>query len=115
MDKQRRGAVLHGMFTLANGVSEQEFATAFAAFFEHLRDKGFALSYRIMRRRPLEGFGMPLPDFAHYAAIEFRDLDHEQACYGYVAADAEPVRSLHRAMNSKVSRGSAHFFVSADI
>jgi hypothetical protein len=88
------------MFELADGVSEQEFAAAFVAFFEHLRE---------------QGFGMPLPGFTHYAAIEFADLEREQACYGYVAADAEPVRSLHRTMNSKVKRASAYFFVSADI
>lgn len=110
-----RGAVLHGMFELADGVSQQEFAAAFAAFFEHLREQGFALRYRIMRRKPLEGFGMPLPGFMHYAAIEFADLDREQACYDYVAMDGEPVRSLHRAVNSKVKRASAYFFVSADI
>jgi hypothetical protein len=90
----RRGAVLHGMFELADGVSEPEFAAAFAAYFTHLQQKGFALSYRIMRRKPLEGFGMPLPGFAHYAAIEFADLDHEQACYDY--ARRTPSRFAHR-------------------
>lgn len=115
MENPRQAAILHGMFELADGVSEQELAAAFTVFFEHLRDQGFAVRCGIMRRRPLDGFGVPLPHFAHYAAIEFRDLDSEQACYDYVKADAEPVRSLHRAMNAKVRRGSAYFFVSADI
>jgi hypothetical protein len=84
------------------------------AFFEHLRDKGFARALRVMRRKPMPEFGAKLPDFTHYAAIEFHDLHTEQACYGYVVANADPVRTLHHAMNPKVMRG-AQFFVSADI
>ena len=107
--------ILHSLFELNEGVSEPEFTAAFAAFFEHLRDKGFATAYRVMRRKPLEGFGQPLPGFTHYVAIEFHDLDAEQACYDYVAENAPPVRALHHAMNSKVKHGAAHFFVSADL
>lgn len=68
-----------------------------------------------MRRKPLEGFGQKLPDFSYYAAIEFADLEREQACYDYVARNAEPVRSIHTAMNSQVKRRSAYFFVSHDV
>ena len=50
-----------------------------------------------------------------YAAIEFPDLEREQACYDYVAADAEPVRTVHRAMNTLVKKGSSHFFVASDV
>ncbi len=53
-----------------------------------------------------------MPDFGYYAAIEFDDLEREQACYDYVAQNAEPVRSIHGAMNSRVKRGAAYFFVS---
>ena len=112
---EQQKAMLHSLFELNDGVAEAEFTAAFVAFFEHLRDRGFATACRVMRRKPLDGFGQPLPGFAYYAAIEFHDLDAEQACYDYVAENAPPVRSLHHGMNSKVKRGSAYFFVSSDL
>lgn len=108
-------AILHGLFSLNEGVSEAEFTAAFAAFFEHLKEKGFARAFQVMQRQPLPGFGAGLPEFAYCAAVEFHDLACDQACDDYIAADEAPVRSLHRAMNSKMRRGSAHFFLSADV
>ena len=35
---RQAGAVLHGLFTLANGVSEQEFFPAFEVFYQHLKE-----------------------------------------------------------------------------
>jgi len=80
------------------------------AFYSHLVEMGFARSYRLMRRVPLQGFGATLPSFEYHAEIEFPDLGEDEACYRYVQKDEEPVRSLHRAMNSKVQRGSADLF-----
>jgi hypothetical protein len=109
------GAVLNGLFTLADGISEEEFFPAFEAFYQHLKEMGFVRSYRMMRRQPLEGFGAPLPNFDYHVEIEFPSLDEDQACYDYVKEDKEPVRSLHRAMNSKVRRESAHFFLGVHV
>jgi hypothetical protein len=51
----------------------------------------------------------------NFFTLEFRDKETEERCYQYVAANAEPIRALHRAMNSKVERGTAMFFVCADV
>ena len=110
-----KGAVLHALFTLAHGVAETEFISAFEAFYEHLREMGFVCAYKIVRRQPLEGFGVPLPAFDYDIAIEFPTLKHDQACYDYVKMDQEPVRSLHRAMNSKVKPGTEHFFLGVSL
>jgi hypothetical protein len=112
---KQTGAVLHALFTLADGVSEQEFFPAFEAFYQHLKDLGFVHSCRVMRRQPLEGFGAPLPSFDYHVEFEFLSLEKDQACYDYVRENKEPVRSLHRAMNSRVMHGSAHFFLTAHI
>jgi hypothetical protein len=96
-----------------DGVAEAEFMPAFEAFYNHLMDMGFARGYRIMRRQPLEGFGKTLPPFEYHAEIEFFGLAEDQACYEYVRRNEEPVRSLHRAMNSKAS--SADFFLAVCI
>jgi hypothetical protein len=42
---------------------------------------------------------------------EFLDEMAEQRCYHYMKANAEPVRTLDRAMNSKAERGTAMLFV----
>jgi hypothetical protein len=108
--ERRPGAVLHGLFTLSDGVSEQEFLPAFESFYRHLHEKGYVSGYQIMRRQPLEGFGAPLPNFEYDIAIEFPSLEQDQACYEYVKKNEEPIRSLHRAMNSKV-KPDAYFFL----
>ena len=82
---------------------------------EPMVEMGYALGDRLMRRKPLVGFGRRLPNFSYYAAIEFADLEREQACYDYVARDADPVRSIHVGMNSHGKRSSANFFVSYDV
>ena len=105
------GATLHGLFTLVDGVSEQEFLSAFAAFYGHLKERGFVRSYRVMRRQSLDGFGAALPDFDYHVEIEFPKLEKDQACYDYAKKNEEPIRSLHRAVNSKVKSGSAYFFL----
>ena len=111
MEKQA-SAVLHGLFSLADGVSEQEFFPAFEAFYQHLKGMGFVRRYQMMRRQTLDGgFGAPLPDFDYHVEIEFPSLEQDQACYEYVKKNEEPVRSLHRAMNSKVKGGTAYFFL----
>jgi hypothetical protein len=107
--------ILHGLFDLREGEAETEFKQAFHAFVDHLQDKGFVVRRRLMRREPHEGFESGRPAQRYYTAIEFPDLVVEQACYEYVAADEEPVRSLHRAMNSKVEPSSTSFFLCSDV
>ena len=114
MEKQK-GAALHGLFTLKAGTSESEFLSAFESFYGHLKEMGYVRGCRMMRRQPLDGFGAPLPQFDYHVEIEFASLQQDQACYDYVKKNEEPVRSLHRAMNATVKRGSAYFFLSACI
>jgi len=109
--EEKSVALFHSLFTLKDDVSEPEFLIAFEAFYDHLVAMGFARGYRIMRRQPLEGFGKSLPEFEYHAEIEFPSLAGDQACYEYVKRNEEPVRSLHRAMNSKAKSGSADFFL----
>ena len=113
--KKQKGAALHGLFTLKTGTSEAEFLSAFEGFYGHLKERGYVRGYRMMRRQPLDGFGAPMPPFDYHVEIEFANLQQDQACYDYVKKNEEPVRSLHRAMNAMVKRGSAYFFLGAFI
>ena len=78
------GATLHGLFTLMDGASEQEFLSAVAAFYGHLKERGFVRSCRVMRRQLLNGVGAALREFDYDVEIEFPNLEQEQACYDYV-------------------------------
>ena len=104
-------ATLHGLFILVDRVPEQEFLSAVAAFHGHLEDRGFVRFHRVMRRQLLDGFGATLPDFDYHVEIGFPNLEQELACFNYIRKNEEPVRSLHRAMTSKVKRGLAYFFL----
>src|SRR5262245_391481 len=68
-----------------------------------------------MRQIIPSGPAFPRPSQTQLVAFEFMDENTEQRCYAYVAANAEPIRTLHRAMNAKVERGSEMFFVCADV
>src|SRR5579864_789513 len=103
-----------GVFALRDGVSEEEFLPRLNAFLQHFIDVGFASSYRVMRREPLEGFGKTLPAFTYRGELIYPDLERERAAYEYVKRRAEQVHSLHVAMNSMV-RPDADFFVEARI
>ena len=98
-----------GVFTLRDGVTEEEFLPKLHAFFQHFIDVGFAKGYRIMRREALDGFGKTLPAFAYRGELIYPDLEREHAAYEYVKHHGEPVTSLHLAMNSMVKRGADFF------
>jgi hypothetical protein len=102
-------AIFSGVFELREGLSEEEFLPTLKAFFEHFIDQGFASEYLILKREVLDGFET-LPAFTYRGALVYGDMVREQAAYGYVKQNDEPVRSLDHAMNTKVKR-SADFFV----
>ena len=62
--------------------------------------------YRVLRQIPLERFGKTLPPFTYRGELQYPDSEREDAAYAYVKKDEEPIRSLHRAMNSKVQQGA---------
>ena len=107
--ESRPEVAFSGVFILCDGVNEAEFLPTIHAFYQHLIDAGFACAYRVLRRIPLEGFGETLPPFTYRGELQFPNSEREAAAYAYVKKDEEPVRSLHRAMNSKVERGADFF------
>jgi hypothetical protein len=106
--------VLHALFDLNQDVGEDDFRAALDGFCGHLQREGYVLSWRWMQQIQPAGPSFPRPTQRQFVAFEFLDAPSEARCYDYVAANREPVRTLHRAMNSKVKRGSAMFFVCAD-
>jgi Family of unknown function (DUF6614) len=103
------------LFDLKPGVAEGDFKKALEDFCGHLKAEGYVICWRWMRQITPAGPSFPHPTQAHLVAFEFLDEAADERCYEYVAADAEPIRSFHRAMNCQVERASAIFFVCAEV
>ena len=107
--------ILHALFDLKPDVAEGDFRKALEDFCAHLQESDYMLGWRWMRQIVPPGPPFPRPTQKHFVAFEFTDEETEQRCYDYVAVNDEPIRTLHRAMNSKVQGGTAMFFVCADV
>ncbi len=103
-----------GVFSLREGVSEDDFLPALHAFFQHFIEMGFATRYRILRREALDGFGKTLPAFEYRGELIYPDQERERAAYDYVSQRSGRVHALHVAMNRMVQR-DADFFLETQI
>ena len=92
--------IYHIWARLKPGVNDLDFTDAIGKFFAPLAAAGKLEHYRITRRKL--GLGPPdLLDF--HIMVEFRDLAQFDQTFGEVATRAEPLESLHHAVNSKVA------------
>ena len=91
--------IYHIWCNLKPGVQDLEFVEGLRAYLDHLHDKGQLRGYRITRAklgfRPAQ-----LRDF--HITLEFEDMTQMQAAFDNVSSRADPVESLHHAVNSKV-------------
>jgi hypothetical protein len=85
-----------GVFSLRDGVGEEEFLPRLHAFLQHFVDMGFATRYRITRREALEGFGKTLPAFTYRGELIYPNLEREQAAYQYVTTRRAGARAACR-------------------
>ncbi len=91
--------VYHIWCNLKEGVRDTELSDRAAAYFGHLKDDGLIAGYRITRRQL--GLGpKDLPEF--HLTVDFEDLAQLDRVFGHVATRAEPVESVHQAVNSLV-------------
>lgn len=102
---------MHGLFDLKPGIEVHAYHDAFEAFCRHLQAQGYVTAWSFMRRAPHPGYDRNPPETLYYVSIDFLDRDTAEACYRYVAADEEPLRTLHRTMNSKVVPATTRFFL----
>jgi hypothetical protein len=91
--------VYHIWFNLKDGVRDTEFAESASAYLDHLIDAGAVAGYRITRRKL--GLGPPqLPQW--HITIDFENMAQMDRAFGCVSSRADPVKSFHHAVNSKV-------------
>ena len=91
--------IYHIWCNLKPGVHDLDFVEGVQAYLDRLREKGQVVDYRITRAKL--GFKPPqLRDF--HITIEFKDLAQMQSAFDNVSSRADPIESLHHAVNSKV-------------
>lgn len=105
--------VMHGLFDLKEKYNEHEFKQAVDNFAAHLQQMNMLSAWRFMRRTPHPGYDARPPAKNFYVSVEFIDLPQSQECWAYVENNQEPLRSFHRAVNSKVK--NTIFFLCEDV
>ncbi|HEY1329509.1 MAG TPA: DUF6614 family protein [Casimicrobiaceae bacterium] len=91
--------VYHIWCNLKPGVRDAEFVAGLRAYLDHLRERHHIVGYRITRAKL--GFKPPqLREF--HVTIDFEDLTQMQAAFDEVSTRADPLESLHHAVNAKV-------------
>ena len=104
---------MHGLFDLVQPGGEAEFRSAFDRFAEHLFEQRLIVSWRFMRRLPHYGYDSTPPSTRFHVSMDFDSELTAQQCWDYVEQDLPPVRELHRAVNSRVTREV--FFLCEDV
>jgi hypothetical protein len=94
---------MFGVFNLRKGVDLQTFKQAFDAFCIHLTQRGYVHSFRVWKRAHHSGYDANFPDVEVMVEMSFHDHGASLACWDYVEAHQEPIRTLHIAVNGKVT------------
>ena len=90
----------HTWFDLKPGVSDLEFAARLEGYLGKLRADGRIAGFRLTRRKlalGIEGLG------EFHAMIEVEDLAQLERAFLGVSERADPIESLHAAVNQQVS------------
>ncbi len=91
--------IYHIWCNLKPGVSDLEFAGSVQSYLEHLKQDGQLHAYRITRCK----LGLRPPQLREFhITLEFDDMTQMQSAFDTVSARADPVESLHHAVNSKI-------------
>ncbi len=91
--------IYHIWCNLKSGIRDTEFAAQLAAFLGRLEREGRIQGYRITRCK----LGLRPPALREFhITVEFDDLAQMQKAFDAASARADPIESLHSAVNSKV-------------
>lgn len=92
-----------GFFDLKPGTGDLEFAEAVDSYLGQLREQGLVKSWRLLRRK----LGLGPRELGEFQLLmEFDDLAQLDGAFARVSTRADPIESLHHAVNSKIARVS---------
>ncbi|NIK88612.1 hypothetical protein FHS83_001930 [Rhizomicrobium palustre] len=86
----------HIFFDLKPGANDLDVARGVARYMGHLKERGLIEGWRLTRRKL--GLG-PKEMGEFHCVVETRDLAQLDAAFQHVSSRAEPVESLHFAVN----------------
>ncbi|MCL6285107.1 hypothetical protein M3P21_16375 [Ruegeria sp. 2012CJ41-6] len=94
---------MFGAFNLRDGHDLTSFKTAFDRFSEHLVQQGFVHAWQVWHRAYHDGYDARFPEVSVLVEMRFHDHTASLACWNYVEAGTEPLKSQHIAVNQQVS------------
>ncbi len=98
-EQEQRLDIYHIWCNLKPGVHDLEFVEGVRAYLDHLLEQGQVRGYRITRAK----LGLKPPQLREFhITLEFEDMAQMQTDFDSVSSRADPVESLHHAVNSKV-------------
>ena len=84
---------------LKPGVRDHEFIGELTRYLDTLKQAGQLESFRVLRAK----LGLKPSELREFCImLEFRDLTQLDSAFGHVATRADPIESLHHAVNSRV-------------
>ncbi|MEM7378202.1 MAG: DUF6614 family protein [Pseudomonadota bacterium] len=104
---------LHSLFDLRPGCTESGFKAVYDAFAAHLRDEGFVVTWRTLRRLPHAGYDTDPPASQFAADLVFTDRPAMLSAWDHVEADGPGVQRVHRAVNRQVC--NARFYLTETV
>jgi len=91
--------IYHIWCNLKPGIGDTDFVAGVRSYLDHLRNQKQLHAYRITRAK----LGLKPPQLREFhIMLEFDDLHQMQSAFDTVSSRADPVESLHHAVNSKV-------------
>lgn len=94
---------MFGAFNLRSGCDLASFKAAYDPYCEHLKERGYLQSWRVWRRAYHDGYDARFPEVSVLIEMRFHDHAAALACWDYVEAGSEPMKSLHVAANRQVT------------
>ncbi len=104
---------MFGAFNLREGIDLSSFKLVFDDFCEHLKLKGYLHSWRLWERAYHEGYDARFPNVGVIIEMCFLDYQASLNAWDYIEARTEPMKTIHRKMNSKIT--DTHFVLCNEI
>jgi hypothetical protein len=97
----------HVWCDLKPGQRDLEFAEHVGRYLDKLKADGLIDGFRVTRRK----LGLGIPDLGEFhIAIETKDLAQLERAFQAVSTRADPIESLHHAVNSRVENFKAALY-----
>ncbi|MEM8594005.1 MAG: DUF6614 family protein [Pseudomonadota bacterium] len=94
---------MHGLFTLKDEFTLEQFSQSFNDYAQHLSDQGYVTGWTCFFREPHNNYNLNSPEQHGLISMDFPSRKELDECWDFVVADEEPIHSYHKGVNTKVT------------